>query len=137
MKWAEWIKKYYNSISRQSGIVHKDKAMRQLDLDLWEMNWLVAAAAQQQHFFSFQLVLPNGRAEEKKFVEGSAAPSQTANWKFAELFGAECLMGWNVFLLAVFAAGGGYGRCSAMGSAKGKTNARRERHEIQSNKHRR
>ena len=31
-------KKYYNSISRQSGIVHKDKAMRQLDLDLWEMN---------------------------------------------------------------------------------------------------
>ena len=31
------------------------------------------AAAQQQHFFSFQLVLPNGRAEEKKFVEGSAA----------------------------------------------------------------
>jgi len=33
------------------------------------------AAAQQQHFFSFQLVLPNGRAEEKKFVEGSAAVS--------------------------------------------------------------
>ena len=30
----EELKKYYNSISRQSGIVHKDKAMRQLDLDL-------------------------------------------------------------------------------------------------------
>ena len=42
MKSINGIKKYYNSISRQSGIVHKDKAMRQLDLDLWEMNWLVA-----------------------------------------------------------------------------------------------
>ena len=38
------------------------------DKDVWAI-----AAAQQQHFFSFQLVLPNGRAEEKKFVEGSAA----------------------------------------------------------------
>ena len=31
------------------------------------------AAVHQQHFFSFQLALPNGRAEEKKFVEDSAA----------------------------------------------------------------
>jgi len=38
ISWS-WLKIYYNSISRQSGIVHKDKAMRQLDLDLWEMNW--------------------------------------------------------------------------------------------------
>ena len=30
--------KYYNSITRQSGIVHKDKAMRQLEaLELWEI----------------------------------------------------------------------------------------------------
>ena len=50
----EWNKKYYNSISRQSGIVHKDKAMRQLDLDLWEMNWLVAGPAHSaiQQFIS-------------------------------------------------------------------------------------
>ena len=52
-------KKYYNSISRQSGIVHKDKAMRQLDLDLWEMNWLVAAAQQRKAkaipFFSLRM----------------------------------------------------------------------------------
>ena len=65
IRWMR-IKKYYNSISRQSGIVHKDKAMRQLDLDLWEMNWLVAALAHSFLFFSFQLALPNGRAEEKK-----------------------------------------------------------------------
>ena len=34
--------KYYNSITRQSGIVHKDKAMRQLDLFL--LQWLVAGS---------------------------------------------------------------------------------------------
>ena len=34
---------YYNSISRQSGIVHKDKAMRQLDLDL--LQWLMVAGS--------------------------------------------------------------------------------------------
>ena len=51
---VDGIKKYYNSISRQSGIVHKDKAMRQLDLDLWEMNWLVAGPAHSaiQQFIS-------------------------------------------------------------------------------------
>ena len=39
----------------------------------------------------------------------------------AELFGAECLMEGIELRIAVFAAGGGYGRCSAKGSAKGKT----------------
>ena len=49
------MKRYYNSISRQSGIVHKDKAMRQLDLDLWEMNWLVAAARESTNSIIFSL----------------------------------------------------------------------------------
>ena len=47
---------YYNSISRQSGIVHKDKAMRQLDLDLWQ--WLMVAYSgwrQQRHWILIQL----------------------------------------------------------------------------------
>ena len=53
--WWCWLKIYYNSISRQSGIVHKDKAMRQLDLDLWEMNWLVAAARESTNSIIFSL----------------------------------------------------------------------------------
>ena len=52
---VNWLKRYYNSISRQSGIVHKDKAMRQLDLDLWEMNWLVAAARESTNSIIFSL----------------------------------------------------------------------------------
>ena len=62
MKWSE-NKKYYNSISRQSGIVHKDKAMRQLDLDLWEMNWLVAGQPIQQTKNNSNLLFLMGRLD--------------------------------------------------------------------------
>ena len=44
---AATAKKYYNSITRQSGIVHKDKAMRQLDLFL--LQWLVAGSEGSNH----------------------------------------------------------------------------------------
>ena len=55
------LKMYYNSISRQSGIVHKDKAMRQLDLDLWEMNWLVAGPRKEKDKLIWFPLFENGR----------------------------------------------------------------------------
>ena len=102
--WWMKIKKYYNSISRQSGIVHKDKAMRQLDLDLWEMNWLVAGPAHSTLFISFQLALPNGRAEEiKKELTGSGPLCGVWNWrmKFQQSKGKEQRSNsnsWNEFV---------------------------------------
>ena len=44
------FQEYYNSITRQSGIVHKDKAMRQLDLFL--LQWLVAGSEGSNKQFS-------------------------------------------------------------------------------------
>ena len=52
--WWMRIKKYYNSISRQSGIVHKDKAMRQLDLDL--LQWLMRLSTQCIPFISINWI---------------------------------------------------------------------------------
>ena len=47
---------YYNSITRKSGIVHKDKAMRQLE-DLFLLQWLVWAAFRKDFFKPYQFWL--------------------------------------------------------------------------------
>ena len=52
------------------------------------------AAVHQQHFFSFQLALPNGRAEEKKFVEDSAAQPVCRMKKLMELIYEWSMKGW-------------------------------------------
>ena len=71
------VKRYYNSISRQSGIVHKDKAMRQLDLDLLTMSdcgssgWpLPKGTVQFIHSLKWMIAVPlvgeRARSESKR-----------------------------------------------------------------------
>ena len=103
---ASRIKKYYNSISRQSGIVHKDKAMRQLDLDLWEMNWLVAAAQQRKAKGNSILLFENGKNGLLCFLFAGVPPKGMNEWNGVVLF---------VPLV-------GYGRCPRQGLRQGKAN---------------
>ena len=115
------LKKYYNSISRQSGIVHKDKAMRQLDLDLWEMNWLVAALAHSFPLFLSIPALQNELDEEIKRndeLEGPREQSSNStsieNWlvEFAavpaedNLWMKWSLLCWFLFFGGLWAAAG-------------------------------
>ena len=89
MKWSSWLcfarlnKKYYNSISRQSGIVHKDKAMRQIhfgeELFFLFNSWLVAALAHSIHSFPFSSALPNELKEEKNRIDGLEGPLRIEN----------------------------------------------------------
>ena len=81
--WIDGIKKYYNSISRQSGIVHKDKAMRQIhfgeELFFLFNSWLVAALAHSIHSFPFSSALPNELKEEKNRIDGLEGPLRIEN----------------------------------------------------------
>ena len=78
------------------------------------------AAVHQQHFFSFQLALPNGRAEEKKFVEDSAARPVCRMKKLMKLIYEWSMKGWlfrNLNLVCFFLLLWlvGYGRCQRQG----------------------
>ena len=73
--------------------------MRQLDLDLWEMNWLVAAPAHSTNLISFHFPLPNGGSDEIQLLTGMGAPRECIEWKRNGVK-------WNFFGMKTFPAEG-------------------------------
>ena len=86
MRWfgffgVAWLKIYYNSISRQSGISQQHKRDEQIDWIcewsgvVWN-GWLVAALAHSILFFLSISALPNELNEEKRRIEELQRPKE-------------------------------------------------------------
>ena len=102
IQWS-WLKIYYNSISRQSGIVHKDKEwMKTLVFWMdclcgrWTDWWLRPKEEKQKQFNSS---LPNGKNWLFCFLLAGAAPREQSSSWMKWMGCCSCGAEWNEWLI--------------------------------------